>query len=422
MSAKRTTALVLVVVASVLAFASLPAIWLNRQFLNTDNYTRTSSKLLADPVIRDQVAVFLVDQLYQNVDVESQLRAALPDQLKSLAGPAAGGLRTLAENASRDILARPRAQQAWEDANRAAQLQLLDVLNGGGKTVSTQNGEVVLNLRLLLQQLADRVGVGSKVVSALPPQAAAITILHSDQLKAAQTGTKILKGLPIVLVGLSLACFLVALLVAPDRRRYSVRGYGAGLIVAGAAMLVAISLAGDALVNSLATTASTEQAVRNTWEIVTPLLHQATVATILYGAFLVIGSWLAGPTGLAVGIRRVLAPYLSEPLVAWAGFAAIFAAIVFWWAPTPATRNGVTAVLLIALAAIGWEGLRRKTRREWPGASLEQAMHEHRERLHRLGQRVRGEHAVVQQHALAAPGDDKLDNGVHTAPAKEGTV
>ena len=135
-----------------------------------------------------------------------------------------------------------------------------------------------------------------------------------------------------------------------------------------------------------------------------------------------IGAWLTGPTGLAVGLRRVLAPYLGEPLVAWPGFAAIFAAIVFWWAPTPATRNGVTAVLLIALAAIGWEGLRRKTRREWPGASLEQEMHAHRERLRRLGQRLHGHPAVVQQHTVAAPADDTLENGVHTAPTKEGTA
>src|SRR3954454_15072725 len=100
MTTRRSIALAMVVVASVLAFASLPAIWLNRQLLNTDNYTKTSSELLADPVIRDQVAVYLVDQLYQNVDVAGELRSALPAQLQPLAGTAASGVQTTTERAA----------------------------------------------------------------------------------------------------------------------------------------------------------------------------------------------------------------------------------------------------------------------------------------------------------------------------------
>ena len=410
MTTRRSIALAMVVIASVLAFASLPAIWLNRQLLNTDNYTKTSSDLLADPVIRDQVAVYLVDQLYSNVDVEGELRAALPTQFQPLAGAAAGGLRTLAERASKDILARPRAQQAWEDANRVAHEQLLAVLNGGGTVLNSSGGNVVLDLRALLQQLAQRVGVGSRGVNALPENAARIEIVRSKQLSAAQDVAKGIRGLPIVLVGLSVLLFLGALFVAPDRRRYTVRAYGAGLIGAGVAMLIVISLAGDALVDSLATTASMEPVVQHAWAIITPLLKQATVAGIGYGAVMVIGAWLAGPTSVAVAVRRGLAPYLSELLVAWAGFAGIVAAVVIWWAPTPATRNPVTAILLIALLAIGFEGLRRKVAREVPGASLEAAMHAHAERLRGLGRRV-------EHHPQPAP-EGLAGNG---APATDAT-
>jgi hypothetical protein len=295
--------------------------------------------------------------------------------------------------------------------------------------VSTNNGVVVLNLRNLLQQLSERVGVGSKVVNALPASAAEITILKSDQLKAAQNGAKLLKGLPILLVGLSLACFAGALFVAPDRRRYTVRGYGAGLVLAGAAVLAVESLAGQQLVSSLAKTAAMEPVVQDTWTIVTPLLHQAAVATIGYGVVIVVGAWLAGPTGIAVAIRRGLAPYLSEPLLAWTLFVAVMAAVIFWWAPTPATRNPILAVLLVLLAAIGFEGLRRKTRREWPGASLEEAMHEHGQRLRRLAHRNQGAPVAVQQHTAttavgdgAEPDTEPLENGAPTTTHKEGAA
>src|SRR5687768_2020957 len=123
---RRGWARALVVVASVLAFAAILAVWANRQVLNTDNWTNTSTELLENRAIRDQIGVFIVDQLYANVDVSAELSAALPERLQPLAGPAAGGLRQLAEQASKEALSRPRAQQAWADANRNAQLALLN--------------------------------------------------------------------------------------------------------------------------------------------------------------------------------------------------------------------------------------------------------------------------------------------------------
>src|SRR3954451_22316005 len=108
MRTRHGAAIALVIAASLLAFLSLPALWLNRQVLNNGNWTATSSELLADPVVLDQVGVYhrdpvlrarlgvyRVDQLYSNVDVTEQIRAALPPQLQPLAQPAAGGLRTL---------------------------------------------------------------------------------------------------------------------------------------------------------------------------------------------------------------------------------------------------------------------------------------------------------------------------------------
>src|SRR4051794_28179228 len=122
---RRGFAVTLVVLASIAAFLAIFSLWANRQLLNTENWTTTSSKLLAKPVIRDRVAGFLVDQLYENVDVAGELQAALPDRAKLLAAPAAGALRPAAQRGGRGLLARPRAQQAWEASHRAAHPLLL---------------------------------------------------------------------------------------------------------------------------------------------------------------------------------------------------------------------------------------------------------------------------------------------------------
>ena len=97
----------------------------------------------------------------------------------------------------------------------------------------------------------------------------------------------------------------------------------------------------------------------------------------------VLAAWLAGPSGVAVGTRRVLAPYLRSPAVAY-GALAVIVVLVLEWAPTPATRKAVPAIVLILLLALGMEMLRRQTAREFPDATLQGAMDRWRQRLSRL--------------------------------------
>jgi len=370
---RRWLARGLVVLAALLAFLALHAIWLDRQLLNTDNWTASSSELLEKPAVRNQAAAFLTDELYQRVDIEAAIRDALPPRAQVLAEPAARLLRERVELRARQMLQRPRVQALWEDANRTAHQMLLKVLEGGGTAVSTENGTVVLNLKTLLDELQAQVGIGGRVAGALPADAAQITVLKSDQLATAQDVAKLIDGLPIVLVALSLLLFAAALLLAPDVRRHTVRGYGIGLMAAGAAAIASIAWAGDYIVGSLSDTAATEPVVRDVWDVYDTLLIEASTAAIGYGAVMVLGAWLAGPTAWAVDVRRALAPYLAQPALAWGAFAALMFIVVVWWSPTPATRNPVTALLLVALLALGFEALRRRTRGEFPGAVVKQA-------------------------------------------------
>ena len=387
---RRGLALALVVLASIVAFVAMFSVWVNRQVLNTDNWTATSSELLEHPVIRDRVAGFLVDELYANVDVESEIRAALPPRAQPLAGPAAGALRSFAERAAREVLARPRAQLAWEASNREMHKLLIKVLEGGGSTVSTNNGVVVLDLKSLLAETQARIGLGGRLSNALPADAAEITILRSDQLELAQDSFRTLRALPIVLVSLSLLLFAIALAISPGWRRQAVRAYGIGFIAAGALGLAAISILGDNIVSSLARTEASEPAIAETWAVSTTLLHEIAVSTIGYGVLMFAGALLAGPTRTATSIRRFLAPYLREPGLAYAGLLVLLGIGILWWAPTPATRNPITAILLAILIALGFEGLRRRTAKEFPDADRKVAEQHGRERLSRATDTLRG--------------------------------
>lgn len=367
---RRRTALALVFVASLLAFFALPAIWLDRQALNTDNWTETSSELLENEAIRAQVANYLVDQVYANVDVQGEIAKALPPRAEPLAGLAAGGLQQVADDGVRNLLGRPIPQQAWEAANRRAHELLMKVLDGGGDVVGTSGGEVTLDLKALLTQTANRFGVGGRIADKLPPDAGQIVILKSDQLATAQDGARALETAAVVLLVLSLALFALAVFLAQGWRREALRACGFGLLAAGALALVARSVAGGYVVDSLATTESVRPAIEATWTIGTSLLVQAATATVFYGVVIVLAAWLAGPTRLATAIRRLKAPFLREPRYAWGGLAAIVLLLIAW-GPTPATRSLVPMLFLIALLAIGVEALRRQTAREFPDVTID---------------------------------------------------
>ncbi len=357
----------LVVVASLLAFLAVFAVWANRQALETDTWTETSTELLEDEDIRTSVAGFLVDELYANVDVEAELRERLPPEAAALAGPAAGGLRELANLAAVEALGRPRVQELWEEANRRAHERLLAVVEGESEVLQVEGETATLDLGALLENLSERTGVGEKVVSKLPEDAGEIKVLESDQIGLGQDLVRILRGLAIVLTAVALGLFALAVYLARGWRRKALRSVGVGFVLVGLAVLLARGLAGNVVVDALATTASVEPAIESTWEIGTSLLRATGVAMIGYGLLFLLAAWLAGPSGAATRLREALAPYLQRRLVAYSGVVVIVL-LVLWWNPTPGTSRLAPTLILIGLLVAGVEALRRMTVSEFPDA------------------------------------------------------
>jgi hypothetical protein len=360
----RGTVYALLAVASLLAFLAVFAIWANRQALESDTWTETSTELLEDPEIRQAVAGFMVDELFATVDVEAELAQALPPRLQPLAGPAAGGIRQLADDLANEALQRPRVQKLWEEANRNAHETFVDVVVHGDE------GDVTLDLGTLVGNLGDQIGID--VESRLPPDAAQIEVLPEDDLSTAQEAVKLLRGLAIVLVLLALALYGLAIYLARGWRRRALFSVGFCFLAVGVAVLVARTLAGDAVVNSLSSTEAVQPAVTSTWEIGTSLLSDQGGAMLFYGLVILIGAWLAGPRGIARDARRAITPLLERRVIAYAALALILL-LLFWWSPTPGFERVPTALLLIALFVAGLEFLRHQAIRDFPEQTWEGA-------------------------------------------------
>jgi hypothetical protein len=364
-SPRHALPITLIVLATIIGFVSVLALWAKRQALETETWTNTSSELLENETIRDAVADFAVNALFDNVDVQAQIAQALPPRLAPLAGPAAGGLRQVSTEVAQRALERPKVQAVWEDANRIAHEKLLDLLDDEGEFASTSGGVVTLDLSGIIGEIADEVGLPSTLVDKLPPAASQVEVLRSDQIKAAQTGVKLLRTAAYVLSFLTLGLYALAIYLGRGRRRETLRAVGFGFLIIGVLVLVVRNAGGNALTDSLTGTAAAEPPVEATWDIGTSLLRDTGQSLIGYGILIVLAAWLAGPTSAATSVRRAITPYLRQPRIAY-GALAVLLLLLFWWDPFVATHRLVPSLLLIAFAAIGVEALRRQVIREFP--------------------------------------------------------
>src|SRR6478752_1068870 len=361
----------LVALGSVLAFLSVFAIWVERQALNTDDWVQTSDKLIQDQEIRSALADYLVEQLYANVDLEKEFEEKLPGETKDFAGPLSGVVRSVAPSGVEKVLETSTAQSLWEDANRSAHEQLVAVLENKKEAVSTEEGEVKLQLGSLVTNLADQIGVGASLAEKLPPDAAQVTILRSDQLKTAQNITVALKGLAIVLSLLTFIAFGLAIYLSGDERWVTVLYCGIGLIAAGFAVIVAREVAGGIVVGQLVEQESIKPAAENAWSISTSLMTSIATTVIVIGVLFGVAGWLASPSGSAKSARRYLAPTLREfPAYVYAGLAVVVG-LYFLSAPTQNLRTFLTTLAVAGLTAFGIHALRRQAQEEYPDVTYD---------------------------------------------------
>jgi hypothetical protein len=408
----------LIGVTTLLLIVGMFAIWANRLLFNPDNWSKTSTQLLANPEIRTATANYVVDQLYANVDVAGLIRQGLPSQFQGLAGPAAGALRNAAVQATELALERPRVQALWATANRAADQTFINVVNGGKGAVSTQGGAVTLNLGAILEDVASRLGLPSGLSQHLPANVANLTVFKSGQLHTVQNIGNAIKGLALWLTILCPLLYALAILLAPGHRRRTLMTVGFAGIFAGVVVFFGRNILQTQITNSVTNDETLRPAIRATIGIGTELLTEVAGAVVFVGVILVICAWFAGPGRLPRISREAIAPFLREN--PWGSFAVTLGllALLFIWDPIPATGTPAGIITFTVLALVGTELLIRQTAGEFPDARAGAATHAIRTRMSSMRRSTSpppSETTADQLKALA----DLRDHGALTAEEYE---
>lgn len=367
---RRIGITLIILLASVLLFGTAADIWVKRQVLSTPKWVAASDKILADPRVQDALATYIVDQIYSNVDVQKELEDKLPDGWKGIAGPVAAGIRTPATSAVERILSSDQVKQIWHTVNEKAHQALVNVLENKTRVGSTKDGKVTLDLGEIVRIVGTDLGVPASVMDKVPASVGQITIFQSDSLALIQRAVKVVNILGPVLFVVIVALYSLAVWLARGRRRLTLRNVGWSIIIVGLLLTTMRRLTGN-YIESIIDNQQYSVAGKIIFGILSELLFDTAWLLISWGAVIVAGMLVIGPSRIAVWARRMVAPVLNaDRVVFWVGAGVIYV-LVLWFVPSPALRLWWSVLLLGAVGALGLEYLRRRSLAEFPDSRME---------------------------------------------------
>ncbi len=244
----RTGAAAVLVAASVLAvMVSSLALWSHGLVFDTDTYVGVVAPVLDDPAAREAVSEYVAATAVRAVDLDARIEDALPSDAAVLAPALTSSLQSFLVGEIDRFLDTELARRLWADGNRFAHRQLIAALQEENGVVTVGEDDVRLDLLPLvavaLQRLESRVpgilGRDSTLPEIepdrapdeirmllqdalgreLPADLGSITLLSGTQAHEAKQALTLFNDLVILVVALTVALIVAALLVSVRRLR-----------------------------------------------------------------------------------------------------------------------------------------------------------------------------------------------------------
>lgn len=296
-----TASWILIVVGSLLVPVSVMSVWLDRTITNTDRYVETVSPLIRDPDIQAAIEARLQQALYQRVDVEAEVRNLLPDRAALLAGPITAGVKNLVSTLVHRVVTSQRVAQLWDDANRAAQKQVVAALTAS----NGRKGVVTVDLTDTLKQVVSRLdSSGVPFFSKINVPDVKLDVFQSKKVAQVQQAFNLFDKLASVLPWLTLIVLGAGILAAPDRRKGLVHA-ASGWVIATALLLVGIAIGKQVYLGALPTGASL-RANEAFFATITRFLRGSGRTVLVVGLLVLLVALLTGPSGPAVRFRAAM--------------------------------------------------------------------------------------------------------------------
>jgi hypothetical protein len=289
----------LIVLGLILLAAGNVTFWVRGTVLNTNRWVRAVGPLPRNEVVANAVGIYVVEGLFDLVDVDQAVADALPPEYDFLSGGLARVLRTLAQDTATSLVQSDQFNTVWVGLNGSAHRAMMGVLRGGGDLLYLRDGQLTVDLSDAFEYVVDSFNLGD--LTRLQEIQTRFVLLESRQVAVAQQTLALVDGVGLVLPLLALGLLFVAWLISLWRRR-TVTWIGIGVVVA-----MVLSIAGFVLARPAVLVSIPDPFVRllagEIWDVVVQGLYVQTFLILVIGLLLVAGTALAGPSPRAVAIR-----------------------------------------------------------------------------------------------------------------------
>ena len=328
---RRFTVWLLIILACIFSVLGALSIWVKTTTLDTNTFVNTVAPLVKNKQVAKAVSDTAVQELFKQYDVSGQIKAGLTDlsqtirqvapnlphpniDLSVIATPITGGLQSFASTVAQKILTSDAFYKVWTETLRLSHTAAVNIITGkGNKVITSQGDTVVLNLAPLLDQVKTKLadaGLGFLKKVQVPANFGQVKLFTSSQLGAAKGMVHLLETLSWVLPLLAFIFFVLAVVIAKDRRKVLLRE-GIGLAIAMLIVLVVLRVAHNELLG-LVKKQENLAAANVIWMSIISGLKQALWGLLTLGVVVSVGAGVAGPSKWALWTREHVGDFFKN--------------------------------------------------------------------------------------------------------------
>lgn len=378
-------ATVLIVLGCVLAPVSVIAVWSANQVANTDRYVANVSPLISQPAVRSALTDRISTAVNDQIDVQGitkQVAAQLSSRglprlgalLSTFSGSIASGVAGFIHSTVAKIVASQQVARLWIHGNRLVHQQLVLALEGKKSAISVENGQVVIGLAPIIDQVKHNLAArGLTIVNKLPPINPTFPLFSAKYLVQAQSLYRLLTTLKWVLPILTLI-FLAAGVYIARRHRRALIGAGIGLAASMLVLAAALAIGRAIYLNKLPDTVSAPAAAV-AFDTIIRFIKQGLRVLLVLGLIVALAGFFTGPSVTAARTRQAFksgfaalrgtgerAGVTTGPVGVWVyryrmalritAVALAVLVFIFWGTPTGLTVLVIAIVLVVVLGLI----------------------------------------------------------------------
>lgn len=342
---------------------SVVAVWTANQVSNTSRYVENVSPLITEPAIRSALTDRISKAVSDQIDVKgiaNQAAAQLSSRglpklgslLSSFSGSIASGVNGFIHSTVAKIVSSPQVSKLWVQGNRIVHKQLVLALSGQKSSITTSNGQAVIGLGPIIDQVKRNLAArGLTVVNKLPPINPTFPLFSAKYLVQAQSLYRLLNTLKWVLPILAILFLAAGIYIAPRHRRALV-GAGLGLAASMLVLGAGLAIGRTIYLNKLPGTVSADAAAV-AFDTIVRFVKQGLRVLLVLGLIVAAAGFFTGPSVTAVKTRQAFRSAFAA-LRGTGERAGVTTGPVGTWVYRHRTALRITAVAIAALVFVFW--------------------------------------------------------------------